>query len=223
MNPSSIQSFSINGAFSQAWHVFTKKWAFVYLIGIVTLLASFLPAIFLGGLMERTESGGITIIFQVVNFLWSSAVAMGNMYVLIRIIREQPTELADMLKPLKYLGQYAWATFLYSLLMIVGMLLFIIPGLYWGYKYMYVPYLIVDKGMRTSDAFKMSALMTKGVKLKLFVFGIVTALVNIAGFLAIGFGLLITIPITALAYIAIYPVLLAQVPDSDAVEGEVVR
>jgi uncharacterized membrane protein len=217
----SIQSFSIGETFSKGWQVFKEKWAYVYLVGIVTLIASTVPSMVISGLIPESQSG-LMLLFQFLNFVWSSIVAMGNIYILIRVVRGEPTEIADLIKPAKHVGQYIWATIRYSIMVMLGLLLFIFPGLYWGMKYMYVPYLIADKGMKSGDAFKLSGQMTQGVKLKLVLFSIVTVLFNLVGLLAVGLGLLITIPVTCLAQVAVYQTLLAQVPDSDAVEGETV-
>ncbi|MEK6223814.1 MAG: hypothetical protein N2A97_02985, partial [Thermodesulfobacteriales bacterium] len=45
---------------------------------------------------------------------------------------------------------------LYTLLVVVGFLLLIVPGIYLAIKYQYVQYLIVDKNMDVIEAFKES-------------------------------------------------------------------
>jgi uncharacterized membrane protein len=214
--------FSIGKSFSQGWQVFKVKWTFIFLVGIVTFLAGFVPALLLGGLLEESNTVMI-IIYQIANFVWNSVLTLGSLYILIRLMRNEPVELSDLMKPAKYVGRYILGEILYMALVWVGVLFLIVPGIYFALKYCYVPYLIADKGMQPGDAFSLSAKMTKGVKGSLFMFGIASFFFNLLGLLAVFVGLFITVPVTALAQTAIYNTLLAQVPNADAVEGEMVQ
>lgn len=86
----------------------------------------------------------------------------------------------------------------------LGYILLVIPGIIWTLKYQFVPYLVADKEMDAKEAFEYSARMTDGWKMKLFFYGIGLMLVNLAGALLFGIGLIITIPITYLFSFVIY-------------------
>ncbi len=61
--------------------------------------------------------------------------------------------------------------FLYDLLTLVGSILFIIPGIYWGLKYSQAVYIMADhKEMEIMDAFKESGKMMEGKKSDLLYF-----------------------------------------------------
>lgn len=90
-------------------------------------------------------------------------------------------------------------TVLYGLLVAVGMVLLVVPGVIWGVKYAFAGFLVVDKGAEPIDAFRESARLTEGLKGPLFVFGLLLLGINILGAMALGIGLLATVPTSYLA------------------------
>jgi len=60
------------------------------------------------------------------------------------------------------------------------------------------------------DSFRQSSGMTEGVKINLLLFGLWLILINIAGALALGVGLLVSIPTSLMATVFVYRKLLSQ-------------
>lgn len=100
--------------------------------------------------------------------------------------------------------RFLGASLLLGLLVVAGLILFIIPGIYWAIKYQFILPLIVDKKQGIGEAFTTSGKITMGYKGWLLGLAIVLGLINIAGFLALGVGLLITIPLTFMTQIYVY-------------------
>ena len=90
-----------------------------------------------------------------------------------------------------------------QIIIIVGLILFIIPGIIFAIKLQFVDYLIVDKKMGI-DSLSKSWNMTKGVKWNLFLLWILIALINIAGALLLLVGLFITVPLSVVATAYVY-------------------
>ena len=93
---------------------------------------------------------------------------------------------------------------LYSVLVIIGFILLIVPGIYLAIKYQYVQYLIVDKNMDVIDAFKESGKMTDGHKWNLFLLLLLFVVIAFLGAMALGVGLLVAIPIIIVAQAYVY-------------------
>jgi uncharacterized membrane protein len=203
-------SFSVGDSLSRGWDVFKKNWAFVYLVFVITFIASMIPGYLMGLVQDSGNSTMLIILLQIVNFVWSSAVSMGAMYVMVRVARSENVEVSDFLTPLNRLGTYVMGTVLYALIVIAGTILLIIPGIIWGLKYMFVPFLIADKGLGVSEAMKASAQMSEGVKIKLILFFLASTALNFLGIIAFGLGLLLTIPVTSLAQYVVYNTLLPK-------------
>lgn len=78
----------------------------------------------------------------------------------------------------------------------LGLVLLVIPGIVAMLGWLIAQYYFVDQKTGIREAMKLSWKATKGHRWKLLWFIIVTAVFNILGLLALGVGLLITIPMT---------------------------
>ena len=66
-----------------------------------------------------------------------------------------------------------WLTnFFYTLIIMVGMILLIIPGIVWGLKYSLCLIIALDKKLSPTQAIKLSGKITQGYKAKLFLLSI---------------------------------------------------
>jgi uncharacterized membrane protein len=99
---------------------------------------------------------------------------------------------------------YILGSILYSLVIMLGFILLIIPGFIFLTTYMFYSYSLMDKNTGVRESFRVSKAMTKGKRWKLFGFIIVLALVNVVGMLLLGVGLLFTIPLTSIALASVY-------------------
>ena len=104
----------------------------------------------------------------------------------------------------KLIFKDAVASSLYWLLCSVGFLFFIVPGIYFAIRYMFYHFVIVDTGDGPLDALRKSSQLTDGVKWELFAFWILIMLINWAGFSTFGITMLITWPLSSLAYAYVY-------------------
>ncbi|MBA3678894.1 hypothetical protein H0W80_01695 [Candidatus Saccharibacteria bacterium] len=117
--------------------------------------------------------------------------------------------------------RYLGATFLYALIVLGGLILFIIPGIYWAIKYQFIAVIIVDKKLKVTEALKASGEITQGHKGWLLGFSLILVLLNIAGFMALILGLLVTIPITVMAQIYVYRKLSINISSTTSVKTPV--
>jgi uncharacterized membrane protein len=99
--------------------------------------------------------------------------------------------------------KFLLAIVLYSLIVTVGFVLFIVPGIYFMIKYQFVLFLIVDKNMDVAQAFSTSSQITNGVKWQLFFFDLLIGIIILAGFLFFGIGIFAAFPtaLVAVAYV----------------------
>lgn len=88
--------------------------------------------------------------------------------------------------------------------MIGGFILLIVPGVIWCIKYSFAPILVIDKKMRPMEAIRESGRLTAGSKGKVFLFGIVSMLVVMLGYIALFVGSLVSIPVSMLAWVHVY-------------------
>jgi uncharacterized membrane protein len=104
----------------------------------------------------------------------------------------------------KYFLRIFGSQILIGLIVVGGLILLIVPGIYWALKYQFVTNIIVDKNVGILDAMHQSGELTRGVKLQLLLFDFAMAGVMILGGLALGVGILVAFPIVTLAGIYVY-------------------
>lgn len=96
------------------------------------------------------------------------------------------------------------AAILFGLMVGLGLVLLIVPGIYLALRFGQYQTAIVDRNMGIFDAFRYSSSITQNNKMSLFGLSILLGLINIAGALALCVGLLFTVPLTWLAGLIAY-------------------
>ena len=96
------------------------------------------------------------------------------------------------------------------ILVFLGFVFFIIPGIILALRYSMVSFALVDLDKTPSEAMKMSRKLTNGVKLKLLGLWFVSGLVIMLGLLAFGVGVMPASIVVSLAYAYVYNKLLEQ-------------
>ena len=96
------------------------------------------------------------------------------------------------------------ATILMGLVIFLGLIFLIIPGLYLMGRLMFTSYLLVDKKQKYSDAIKNSWEMTKGFGWKLFWLSFLVGLFVLLGLAFVFVGIFITYPIGMLVMVMLY-------------------
>jgi len=108
---------------------------------------------------------------------------------------------------------------LYLIVVLIGLILLIVPGMYLAIKYQFVPYLIVDKNMDVIEAFKKSGKMTDGSKWNLFLLIILLVIIVLLGFLAFIVGIFVALPIAMVAVAYVY----RKLSSNEVVHSDIAR
>lgn len=210
---STSEDITFFGLLNEGWELFKKNWSNIFVFGGILFLVQFLIEI-----VGRTFFGVGTETPSISAALYSLAVLpvfaalnIGVVNVLLKIVRGQQVDIPDLFLEKKHrIIPYLLGSLVYALVYCLGLIAFIIPGIYLALKYMYAVMLIIDREMGIKQSFNLSGELTKGRKLQLVGYGIGFALFNLAGLLALGLGILITIPVSGLAGMVLYTKLLAK-------------
>jgi uncharacterized membrane protein len=183
-------------AFSEAWEVMTKNTNLVIPVVVVALASTLLSLA--GSLLDvdaLSSLGSIVGIYTNWLALWG----------FLQIARGVKT--IDLAKQAQNFGafiQYFVTSLVVGLLIGIGFILLIVPGIYLALKYGFAMLLTIDEGLGVGAAMERSSKMTEGRKMNLLGFMVVSLIINIVGAMLLGLGLLITIPVTMLAYTILY-------------------
>lgn len=137
-------------------------------------------------------------------------VDLGLVKIALKFCDGQRGTIADLVLGIVTVFKYILSTIIYMVIVLVGFVLLIIPGIIFAIRLQFYGYLIIDKGAGPVEALSRSWAVTKGVAFELFVFGILAALINLAGALAFFVGLFASVPIVLLAYAYVYRALLKE-------------
>lgn len=104
----------------------------------------------------------------------------------------------------KLFGSWFVASVLFFMMMMVGLSLFVIPGLWVLARFGLYPYFIVDHGLGSIDALKNAFNASRPYAWELLWLFLACGLVDVIGGLAFGVGLLIAVPVTLIAQATAY-------------------
>jgi uncharacterized membrane protein len=106
------------------------------------------------------------------------------------------------------------AGFLFTIMFAIGLILFIVPGLYIWATFGFYPFFILDKGSGPIECLKQSAEATQGIRWHVFLLFLVCTALDLLGLLFFGVGILIAAPVTLIALATVYRQLTGQSKNS---------
>jgi len=196
------KSFSINEAVNFGWRTVKKRFWFFVQIFIIVALIAYGPGVIMQS-FDKVELPTLVamffflagIIFWVVQLL----ISIGLIQVVLAHVDSRKSDVSDLFTGTKFLVNYFLSSLAFGLVTGVGILLLVIPGLILIVRLQFYPYLIVDKGVGPIEALKGSWNMTAGSFWNLVLLALAAVGINMLGAVALGIGLLWSIPTTVLA------------------------
>jgi uncharacterized membrane protein len=193
---------SIRTLFGTAWqHFKTRPW---FYIGI-TLFSIGLSIVFRDASDRIHENSSfLASIFSLVTFFIESVVMLGYISILLRSLSGHATKFSDLFGAGPLFWKFIVTAFLFGLMLFLGTLALLIPGLIVLSTFYFSTVLVVDRRLRPIAALRESARMTKGIRLQVFQFILSFLIINFVGALGFGIGLLVTYPISMIASVLLY-------------------
>lgn len=150
------------------------------------------------------EKGGISLIGILINVGLSTLLSMGFTAVIIRAHDMlESAEVSDLWHPRPF-WKFLAAQFLVGISVFVGFVLLIVPGVIAMLVLLFTLYIVIDKELGPIEAMKKSAQITKGHRWELLLLVLLAVVINIVGAVALFVGLIVSIPVTALAIVHAY-------------------
>lgn len=208
MDPKISKNFSKKEAINFGFKIAKENIVFFIGLFIIWAFITFVTSAIQNSLNDNNQVL-ISFIFTFISWGVSSVLSMGIINILLKLVDGQKPDFKDLYYITK-LFNFILASIIRGFIVLIGFLLFIIPGIIFSIKLQFTDYLIVDKKMDAVDAIKTSWEITKGVKLNLFLLGLLLGLINILGFLCLFVGLVITVPLSMVANAYVYRKLLSQ-------------
>ena len=201
------QRFTIGEAVRYGWGIMKDNFAFFIAIILILWLAQAIPS-GLQAWLGRTNVG-LHIVFSLIGFVVSLFVGMAYIQIGLRFTAGEQADFNDLYSAYPHLWNYFLSAILYCLIVLGGLILFIIPGIYWGVKYQFYGYFIIDQERTPTNALTRSGQVTKGIKGYLFLFNLAMFGIVILGIFVCFVGVLVAIPVALVAHAYVYRRLVA--------------
>jgi hypothetical protein len=182
---------------SAAWELFKKKWLLA--IGIV------IGPMVIDSLISQIT--GDSFLLNIISSIASMALSMIGIALVLRFVRGEiidSTTLFNRFSLNRFL-QYAIGSIVMGVAVLIGLVLFIVPGIYIGVRLSFTLFLIVDTEMDFMTALKTSWAMTEGRVLELFLLGLIVGVILLLlTIVTLFIGILATAPVGSIAGALLY-------------------
>ena len=177
-------SVDISSSLSRGWALVRENMPLLVGATVLAWLISFVPVV--GWLLAFVMLGGLDYLF-------------------LRRMRGETVQIGDVFAGFNLaLLNLVMCGLVKVLLVCLGLIACILPGIYLGVGYVFALPLVIDKKMDFWPAMELSRQVVHRHWWSIFALVIVLALVAFAGFLVCGIGEVITIPLASAAFLYVY-------------------
>ncbi len=147
---------------------------------------------------------GISFILEAISNVISLFLSLGIIRIGLKLVSGEPAEVGMLFGEGSKLLRAIGASILYGLMVSVGLLLLIVPGIYLAIRFGQFQYAIVDRDLGVLDSLAYSSEITTNNRMSLFGLAVLNILIIFAGVIALCIGMIFAIPLTYLAWLTAY-------------------
>ncbi|MFA5308964.1 MAG: YciC family protein [Dehalococcoidales bacterium] len=196
----------VGSAYGNGWNQLWKHFLDLLVIMIITWAISF--AFSLPETIAQWRGNTMPLYWNLVSLAFTVLVLwplnMGMNFAYLKAARGQKVDIGDMFEGFRNYWNVIAATFLLGLLIGIGLILLIVPGIIIACKLAFVPYLVVDRKMGAAAAIDASWKMTGGHAGTVFLIGLLAIPIVIAGLICLGVGVIPATMWVSLALASLY-------------------
>ena len=213
---------TLNNVLKDAWEIGKKKCGFLVLFGLASAIVGSLSsrsnnqdsikvlqkiaegdmqgAKAMQELAKNPPMSSVDFILIIIGVLLSIYVSIALYRYVKKIVDDEDVDFKELLNSsVKVYGMFFVKSLLYGLAVGLGLMLFVLPGIYLLVRLTFVPYIAANEPeLSVSETFSKSMNLTKGRFWQLLGYGIVACIIVLAGLLLCCVGVLFTEP---LAYV----------------------
>ena len=196
-------------SYKNGWRQLWKYFLELFLIGIIFVIITS-PEMW----SRSTDAASVgdvlsdIVLLDIVLFAYGllivGPVEYGTLSAYLKAARGDKLEIKDMFAAFRNYWNAVLANLLVDIIVLVGFILLIVPGIVFACKLAFVHYLVVDQKMGVIEAVKGSWRMTNGHAWQVFLIGLLAIPISIAGLICFGVGIIIAMMWVSLAYGSLY-------------------
>ncbi|MBO1349397.1 MAG: hypothetical protein EBE86_019315 [Hormoscilla sp. GUM202] len=169
---------------SEGWQIFKQK--ICLFLGFTVLL--FVVSMALEQMVPRISYPAFIVIY--------GPLSAGLLIAALQIVKKQSTVIGDFFKGFNYFVPLVLADLVALILILLGTILLILPGIYLVISYLLTYPIILDRRMDFWQGMETSRKIVTKEWFSFLGLALILALINLGGLLLLGLGLLVTIPLS---------------------------
>jgi hypothetical protein len=198
-NSAMTQDFSIAEALRFGWHK-TRAHSAVLFQSVLALFAVQIAT----SVVEKVLGGSIEGFLALVALgVASVIVSTGFTSIALKLAKGEHASLGDLLPASRMVWTFFLASVVTGLIVVGGIILLIVPGLYFLARFSMARFAVLD-GATVRESLAQSSALTDGKKLHILGFILTLIGLNLLGALFFFVGLLVTVPVSAVAFAHVY-------------------
>jgi len=193
---------TVGSSYGNGWRQLWKYFLELFLILIIGFIIG-IPAS-MGSWSQGAASGFLSFLGTVYTILIVWPVDYGVSFSYLKASRGDTLEIKNMFEAFQNYWNAVLASLLVTVIVGIGLIVLIVPGIIFACKLAFTPYLVVDRKMAVIDAVKGSWRMTNGYAWRVFLIGLLAIPIFIAGLICFGVGVIISIMWIRMAFASLY-------------------
>jgi len=191
----------VGSSYGNGWRQLWKYFLELFLILIISWVLG-LPGSLIGWLGGPNPVASLFVFIYTLLVLWP--VGYGVSFAYLKAARGDRLEIKDIFAAFQNFWNAVLANLLVTIIIVIGLFLVIIPGIFFACKLAFTPYLVVDRQMDVIEAIRTSWRMTGGHGWKVFLIGLLGIPIFIAGLICFGIGAIISVMWISMAMASLY-------------------
>ncbi len=219
--PVSSTQISVGDVLGRTWAIFREQWtvclvAFLVFVAIYVVIGSTTAS--MQAMVKRNAHSEISqlvgsSLVELGSTLVSTWIGIGQVIFMLNLARGRQVDFLDILRGGPYLSRAFLASVLTTLMVVMGLVLLIVPGVVLWLMFSQFLFLIVDRNAGVFDSLAMSRELTRGNKMTLLVVFLAAVLVGIAVVIAtLGLAVLVVGPCLMLLPSVVYLAMIGELP-----------
>ena len=208
---------NVNDILAKSWQIFTANLGSVIGASLIVYLLDSVCGVLINSLYNGaadSSSDVANVLIWLITFVASTAFTVwltaGLMLYLLRIARGEPAHFGQIFEAGPLVIPASIASVAYALICTLGLIACIVPGIVLGLTYWMSLTLVVDARLGVADAFRTSQQVTNNNKWSLAGIWAISIGLAVAGGLACGVGLVLTMPFVAVLQTVTYLAMTGQ-------------
>jgi len=186
-----VPDSSFGTSFSFGWRQMWKYFLYLFLVSIIIAVLQIPMGV--ADSIKHDITPGIVVLQVFAFFYWLlifPIFSYGADLLYLRAIRDEPIDLKEMFTGFNNYVNIILAHLLATAIIGLGFIFFIIPGLIFACRLVFVPYIVMDRNLDAVKAVEKSWKMTAGHGWKIFGMGVVSFFIIILGFIMLFVGII---------------------------------